>query len=183
MDTQRCSALTYAVAAQGLQPVGHCHRHQHQQQQQVPGDRIMSCSSQQLQHLQQGEAATASSSSSLPVPKFNTPSAGSEAAMNGSYVLAIAGSSGSSCLQPPSPHPRHAGIITTLCSYGALELHPDTINTPYPGLAHRSQLHINVRRADPGTLELLLANGGDVAARVVMVTHPSCIGQSLRMRG
>lgn len=51
-------------------------------------------------------------------------------------------------------------------SWGALDLHPATINARYPGDVHaRAQMHIAVRRGDPRALEQLLANGAEVDPR------------------
>jgi len=68
--------------------------------------------------------------------------------------------------RPKAAHPQPTSCLTMLCSWGALDLHPATVNAHYPGDVHqRTQLHIAVRRADPRAIEQLLANGADVAAR------------------
>jgi uncharacterized caspase-like protein len=59
----------------------------------------------------------------------------------------------------------HGGVLRVLLSYGALDLHPASINTRYPGLDGRGQLHVAVRRGDARAAEVLLASGADAGAR------------------
>lgn len=48
----------------------------------------------------------------------------------------------------PAPNPRHGMVVRALCSYGALDLHPQSINTRFPGVNGFTQLHIAMRRGD-----------------------------------
>lgn len=55
-------------------------------------------------------------------------------------------------------------VIRALCSYGALDLYPGSINTRVPGIDNYSQLHIAMRRGDVRAMQLLLASGAVVNA-------------------
>jgi ankyrin repeat protein len=62
------------------------------------------------------------------------------------------------------PNPRHSMVVRALCSYGALDLHPASINTRFVGLNGFTQLHIAMRRGDVMAVQMLLAGGADVNA-------------------
>lgn len=76
--------------------------------------------------------------------------------------ITAASCSGSSA--PCAPNPQHSVVVRALCSYGALDLHPASINTRFPGLNNFTQLHIAMRRGDVMALQMLLAGGADVNA-------------------
>jgi len=69
-------------------------------------------------------------------------------------------------------NPRHGTVIRALCSYGALDLHPASINTRFPGLNSFTQLHIAMRRGDVVAAQMLLAGGADVNAVDVCGNSP-----------
>jgi hypothetical protein len=66
----------------------------------------------------------------------------------------------------------HLGVIRLLCSYGALDPHPSRVNTPFPGLDGRTQLHICVRRGDVRAVQMLLAAGAEPDARDIYGNVP-----------
>jgi ankyrin repeat protein len=63
-------------------------------------------------------------------------------------------------------------VVRALCSYGALDLHPASINTRFPGLNSFTQLHIAMRRGDVMAAQMLLAGGADVNATDVWGNSP-----------
>lgn len=81
---------------------------------------------------------------------------------------AAAGGSGAAC----QPDARHSMVVRALCSYGALDLHPASINTRFPGLNSFTQLHIAMRRGDVMAAQMLLAGGADVNATDVWGNSP-----------
>lgn len=86
----------------------------------------------------------------------------------GGSRVAAGGSSGAAC----QPDARHSMVVRALCSYGALDLHPASINTRFPGLNSFTQLHIAMRRGDVMAVQMLLAGGADVNATDVWGNSP-----------
>ena len=66
----------------------------------------------------------------------------------------------------------HLGVIRLLCSYGALDPHPSRVNTPFPGLEGRTQLHVCVRRGDVRGVQILLAAGAEPDVRDIYGNVP-----------
>lgn len=67
-----------------------------------------------------------------------------------SGITAVSFSSGTAV----RPNPQHSMVVRALCSYGALDLHPASINTRFPGLNNFTQLHIAMRRGDVMALQV-----------------------------
>lgn len=159
MDDDRRSALTFAIRAQRLTPIPR-----------VPdGGRG--------QHQRRGHRRPRQHAAAPAPPPPGTaeagcdnrgPARGGAAGICGGWEevrLNSGGNCGCGCVGGcGGPLDTHGEVIRVLLTYGALDLHPGSINTRFPALEGRTQLHVAVRRGDARAVEVLLAGGADADA-------------------